>query len=168
MAPQAGENWGVNDVCLWPEMNITRIFEIHNISHVRDKKKESKAKIREYAAKTGTPVVTMEDYPLDAVIDKFKIDYFGSSIDYMLALALFEGFTDFHLYGINMELEKEYAYQKPSGDFWLGYIMGMGGKVKIYGKFSALLKTKVKKWQGEQFTEHEDLIYGFLRKRINA
>jgi len=55
---------------------------------------------------------------------------FGSSFSYMLALALFLGEYDrIELYGIEMVLGGEYAYQRESMAFWIGKADGMGVEV---------------------------------------
>jgi hypothetical protein len=52
---------------------------------------------------------------------------FGSSMAYALALALYEGKHDrIELFGIELLLEGEWAYQRESMAFWLGKADGMG------------------------------------------
>ena len=66
-------------------------------------------------------------------------DYFYSTISYMLALAIAEGFEEIGLWGIDLAHDSEYEYQKPSAEYFLGIARGQG--IKIYlPEQSALLK----------------------------
>lgn len=88
-------------------------------------------------------------YPLQQMIEEFGLSdmrpdaavkgYFHSSVDYMLALAISEGFEEIGVWGVDMTHDTEYAYQKPSGSFWLGVARGRGIKVTLPVE-SALLK----------------------------
>lgn len=81
------------------------------------------------------------EFPLQSLIDEFQLEtirpdmrnkgYFHSSVDYMIALAISEGFEEIGVWGVDMAHETEYAYQKPSGSFWLGMAKGRGIKVTI-------------------------------------
>ncbi len=76
-------------------------------------------------------------------------DYFTSSIAFMLALAIYEGFTTIDLYGIDLTVGEEYDYQKPCAEFWIGFAMGKGIEVGIPAA-CALLKTKWRYgWESE-------------------
>lgn len=88
------------------------------------------------------PAIPMSiEYPLQRMIDEFGLaslrpdmrdkGYFHSSVDYMLALAISEGFEEIGVWGIDMAHDTEYIYQKPSGSFWLGVARGRGIKVTI-------------------------------------
>jgi hypothetical protein len=41
-----------------------------------------------------------------------------------------------------MVLDNEYAHQKPSVEFWVGFAMGRGVKVEVHGQKSSILKTR--------------------------
>jgi hypothetical protein len=66
-------------------------------------------------------------------------DYFTSSIAFMIALALRDGFTTIELYGIDLVVGEEYEYQKPCAEFWLGVAQGRGATIGLH-KNTALLK----------------------------
>jgi len=66
-------------------------------------------------------------------------DYFTSTIPYMMALALFEGFERIGIYGIDLIVGSEYFYQKACLEYWIGRAEGMGVEVEI-PEDSALLK----------------------------
>ena len=66
-------------------------------------------------------------------------DYWTSSIAYMIALAIRDGFTTIDLYGIDLVVGEEYAHQKPCAEFWIGVAQGRGLTIGIHQN-SALLK----------------------------
>jgi hypothetical protein len=53
-------------------------------------------------------------------------DYFTSSVAFMIALAIEEGFKEIGLWGIDLIVGDEYFYQKPCAEFWLGVAHGKG------------------------------------------
>lgn len=80
-------------------------------------------------------------YPVEAVIAKFGpwSDYFTNGIAYMIALALFEGFREIHVYGVDMTHDSEYGPQRPCVEAWLSFARGLGVNVVIPEE-SALFK----------------------------
>ena len=78
----------------------------------------------------------------EEIIKEFDSDYFGSGIDYLIALAVYEGVDEIHLYGVCMSKKSEYAHQKPSVEHWIGIAKGRGVKVRVHGKNTAILRTK--------------------------
>lgn len=68
-----------------------------------------------------------------------EVDYFTSTPGQMVATAIFFGFSEIHLYGVDLLQDEEYAYQRPGCEYWLGIARGMGIKV-VVPKSSALLK----------------------------
>jgi hypothetical protein len=79
-------------------------------------------------------------YPIDTLVSQFGRDYFHSTVDYMLALAIFEGFEEIGVWGVDMAHDSEYEHQRPSGSYWLGQAEGRGIKVTIPGESSLLRK----------------------------
>lgn len=55
--------------------------------------------------------------------------YLSSSIAYEIALAIWEGFQEIVLYGIDLNTSSEYAWQKPGVEWLLGLAAGRGIKV---------------------------------------
>jgi hypothetical protein len=106
-------------------------------------------------------------YPLDVMLAYFKADYFASSADYMLALAIYTAETKPELYakrlgfwGIEMAPSVEYARERATFDYWYGRALErgfelVGGPQPIgyrYGYSDPELervKTQVKKRQAD-------------------
>ena len=84
---------------------------------------------------TDTPVYMQEQYPdvprsvkypLDEIVDRFSIRYFTSSVAYAIALACYLGYRRIELYGVEMETNTAYQYQRDGVALWLGVARGMG------------------------------------------
>lgn len=93
-----------------------------------------------YSTKTFEDIPSSIAYPLQEVSNFFGVDYFGHSIDYMLALAIYQGYDVINTYGLVMSQGSKYTFEKPSTTFWIGMALGRGIEVNIYGD-SSLLST---------------------------
>ena len=69
-------------------------------------------------------------FPKEAIEAKFG-KHFASSPAWMIGLALLEGVTELHIYGIHLATEWEYVKQKPNMTFLLGLAAGLGVKVVL-------------------------------------
>ncbi len=79
----------------------------------------------------------------DATVQPMSKDpYLSSSIAYQVALAIHEGYGEIHMYGIDLNTDSEYAWQKPGVEFLLGIAAARGIKVVIPDD-CALLKGKL-------------------------
>ena len=159
LAPPDGEIWGVNDLLAWREgvkLNFYMDRWWHLLPEHYDKYSIMSETIKEECNKQGTPIfctVAYDDmpssmaFPLEDLKDFFSLnnggtlDYFGNSIDYMLAYAIYQGYDHIHTYGVNMCYGTEYVWEKPATTFWVGLALGLGLTVSIHGSKSELLKT---------------------------
>lgn len=80
-------------------------------------------------AKAGEPA-SLSDAP-----------YISSSIAYEIALAIYEGFEEIHLYGVDLNTESEYAWQKPGVEYLLGFAAAKGIKVVLPSNCPLLMGT---------------------------
>lgn len=67
----------------------------------------------------------------DDLADSTGEPYLSSSIAYELALAIYEGFEEIHLYGVDLVTDAEYAWQKPGVEYLLGFALGKGIRVVL-------------------------------------
>lgn len=146
--------WGVNNTHFLKD--VDRIIDVHvsrlNPQELKDKYHLEELKERDIEAYLHSEMPGMPNvkrYPIEKIIDHFGVDYFGSGIDYMIALAIYEGATEIHIYGVAMIKGSEYEHQKPSVEFWLGVCAGRGLKFEVHGDISEILKT------------HNGLMYGY-------
>ena len=51
--------------------------------------------------------------------------YATNSIAWMILKAIDDGFEEIHLYGIHLETQSEWSYERPCNEMWLGFFMGM-------------------------------------------
>ena len=113
-------NWRTNDY----NFKVDRDFQIH------DPKKYGANAV---PCETKSPTVTQDNYPyewLENNMPRYLRDrYFKSSMDYMMAYALYEHFTkepieSVRVYGVNMSIDDdEYYKQRDSFHAWCGYAL---------------------------------------------
>ncbi len=65
-------------------------------------------------------------YPLKAISEKFGTEYFGNTICYQLAYALYKGYNKIRIYGADMMTEDEYKLEKGGVEYFIGRAVGMG------------------------------------------
>jgi D-alanyl-D-alanine dipeptidase len=78
-------------------------------------------------------------YPLEAITAAFLgrftwpdgnvIQFFTNSISYAIALAIFKGYDEIHIYGTEMGSQTEYHYQRVNVAFWTGIALGQGARI---------------------------------------
>ena len=145
------EIWGLNR--LHQQSWFTRwdrMFQLHPISYLEKCRGMSEGDRDHYdwlTKKHDKPIFCQEKYkefpsavryPIEDMRNKYG-DFYTSTLAYMMALALSEGFTHFELYGYDMEAETEYRHQRDSAEYFIGLTEGLGNKVYL-PKNSSLLK----------------------------
>ena len=132
------EIWGLNQLYkLYPTIvkHATRWFQIHH----EDIFLEGDHNTLDWMnGEYHFPIYVREKYadrfpcgvpfPKHELIEEFG-RYFSSQISWMLALAIYEGFEEIHLYGIHMAVDDEWAFQKDGVEYYIGLARGMGIKV---------------------------------------
>lgn len=148
------EVWGLNE--LWKYVpRWDRWFELHDGETLGVTKRDlSEGEVKRHlewltAQPAGKPIYMQPAfcdgrfpaataYPLERLSDKFG-RYFTSTIGYMLALAIDEGYDWIGCYGIDLASDVEYAQQRPNAEYFIGLARGMGKTVEI-APSSALCK----------------------------
>ena len=158
---QTFEIWGLNN--LWQQIPRWDVwFEMHLLEHVRgdiirrDGRIQNGTEHYEWMCKrpaNAEPIYMQKahaEIPASVAFPREKIneymgrfgvesDYLTSSISYMLVLAMYEGFKEIHLYGVDMLQEEEYYYQRTGLEYLIGLARGSGIAVYVPPQ-SALLK----------------------------
>jgi len=78
-----------------------------------------------------------ERYPLEdvlALFGNFDKRYFTSSIAYAIAYGIYSGYRNIEIWGVEMETDTEYRYQRDGATFWIGVAVGRGINVRFFGK----------------------------------
>ena len=134
------ERWGINNLCLTPSgprraKGATRWFDLHPREHIDGRRGPAvwgwyrKLLIPLYMWDTFPDLPTSTVYPHEAVREAFGgTRLFTSSLDWMVALALYEGFTEIELYAFRMG-QPNYMHQVGSGRWWLKQCADRGVKV---------------------------------------
>lgn len=132
--------WGLNDLhSILPHQNFERWFEMHDKSNWTTCRFEDSSYI-DGLKKLDIPIYVCEKvpelensirYPLEDV-SRLLRDYFANTICYMLALAIYEGATEIHIYGVDMH-KSTYHQLKVFMClmYWIGIAEGRGIKVII-------------------------------------
>jgi len=82
--------------------------------------------------------------------------FYSSSADYMLAMAIHEGYDRIELYGVEMGSSTEYKYQREGAAYFIGVATGRGITVQIPPK-SIMMKSKKYGYEGGQMIFRQDL-----------
>lgn len=147
-APCDELTWGVTLINLKREVDLVIDMNVYEDGRWGELERLGAIESREKAVSCGTPYVDLNTYPVDEIVKFFGTDYFSNTVDYAIALAIYKGFTEIGLYGINMLKGSEYSYQKAGVEFWIGQAMGRGIKVINHSPISTILKTKTGKMYG--------------------
>ena len=157
---------------------IDRLFEMHPLWMQAQSKKPEYVKPREHwawlKANTRIPVYMMEKraelpmsrrYPIEQVEALMsgwtrsgeQMKMLTSSFDYMIALAIIEGFNEIEIIGAEMSSNTEYHYQREGYAFWHGFALGHGVKVQQHAPTQLLYRPRRYGYDGFQMIYRQDL-----------
>lgn len=139
---ERGEVWGINSLYnSLPEANYTRWFEIHVADYLRQRKEHwawlQAQTIPVYMQLAHADVPASIEFPRQALNNFMRnrfdteADYYTSSFSYMVGLALMEGFEEIHLFGIDLDEDFEYFFERSGLEFMIGLARGSGVKVVV-------------------------------------
>ncbi len=116
---------------------VTRHFEFHEI----DTRKEKFMKCGLWKWMQEFPGLILSEphrefpnatiFPKDVLLQGGFRRYFTSSIAWMLGWAINETPEEIAVYGVDMALESEYAYERPCCEYLLGLAQGIGIKLRF-------------------------------------
>ena len=115
----------------------TRHFDIHcnweedNVEGTDHRGWIREAPIPTYMIEAHDDLPNAVRFPIEKVIKDAGIDYFTSTVAFEVGLALYEGFNEISLYGIDLIVGTEYSVQKACLEFWLGIAHARGVNVRI-------------------------------------
>jgi hypothetical protein len=144
------ECWGINDG--WKQLpggrhfdEWHRWFDVHPISHINAKRPmgriwyETQTDLARpiYMTRRHKTIPCSTPYPLREVQSVFQgEEFFTSSLDYCIALALYEGVDRLEIYGADMYASHERQHrdiyrknQREGASYWMGRARGMGVEV---------------------------------------
>jgi len=97
-----------------------------------------------------------EKYPIKDIVKKFNTSFFTCGFDYMMALAIYRGFTEIDVYGVTL-FRSEYKFEREGISYWIGRAEGSGIKVTVHGPTS-LMRIPARKIRGRDF---DACVYGY-------
>lgn len=143
------EVWGMNDMSHEEsDITYTRWFELHRYEHIEAQfrwllsKRLGEWYYRDIPVYTFEPSEfpegpwTLRQIPYLKMAAEFPWplnSYHCSSLDWMVAFALWEGFRTIHVVGVNNWSTIEPAAARPCLEMWLGYALGLGVTVHAEG-----------------------------------
>lgn len=157
------EIWGVNQLYRFiPKAD--RWFQIHYdwedrakwAPHTDQRKWITDSPIPVYMIDHDPSMPNSVRYPIERVMATLKMhDYFTSSIAFMIALAIAEGFEQIGIYGIDLIIGREYHYEKSNVEFLLGIANERG--IQIHKPEGCALL-----WQSFRYGYDEPTQWGFF------
>lgn len=94
------------------------------------------------------------------IIDGKPLVWFTSTSSYALALALYLGYEEVHVYGVQLTSNTEYGYQAANWRFWTGLAVGRGVKL-VYHSGADLFQDRLYGYEGNVEIGKE-----FFQKRV--
>ncbi len=168
-----GERWGINNLISMPTgpkrfKGATRWFDLHHKEHIVTRRGGGnvwgwyqKLEIPVYLWDVHPDLPTSKAYPRSDVQAMFGgTRLFNSSLDWLLALALYEEFTDIDLYAFRLD-NFRYMHQVSSGQWWLNECIQRGVRVTALSPcmpFDALSRRVV---MNPPPADSTHLMYGF-------
>jgi hypothetical protein len=73
--------------------------------------------------------ITLDDYPLEDAIETTGSNYFNNSIAYMMVYAFMQGAKEINIFGVDVESDSEYRFERPCLTYWIGWLKAKGVKV---------------------------------------
>lgn len=159
------EVWGLNQLYMaFPMMQqkASRWFQIHHRhtydvnfgrDHSHHKWLAEQKEFPIYMQNQEPDIPASVRYPKEELLKTFYRRYFTNSISWMLATAIYEtlkappgmGFKEIYMFGVDMAQDGEYAFERPSVEYFCGWIdalesFGHGTKLLIPEK-SDICKT---------------------------
>lgn len=135
-APEFGNIWGIHSLCLRRE-GLSMVWDMHKIDEDNNGCEPAQQEmIIDYINEEKIPYMTLrrhDDIPTSIAfpIWEMPLQYAECSMSYMIWYAYYIGATEIEMYGICLGIDSEYYVQRPSVEYWIGYVRGKGVKVTI-------------------------------------
>lgn len=159
LAPWDDENfdiWTINESATMKDTFVKRatgIFQMHPRGVWDSPKNQNDPHHGEWLKQNKTATIYMiekypdipmaEKYPMDEIVEKYltnlnvmcgrkRRNFFTTTVAYMVALAAYKGYKQVDFYGVELQVESEYRYQRPGAMFWIGILLQYA-EVNFYG-----------------------------------
>lgn len=118
--------------------------------------------------------VLLYEFPLNDVCKFFKLDlnenkFFRSTIDYMLSLAIYEGYKDIEIHRCTMIAKEEYYYHRQSINYLVGYGRAIGVKISFTKDSEAFYSPWLYGYENPiDYQKMQGRLYFMVKKRLEA
>jgi hypothetical protein len=170
---KADKVWSIVWAYKYEMPRLDRIIEMHPIKMQAASAKPEYIKAREHwawlKANTTIPIYMLAQYPEVPMCRIYPIGrvqalvptarrrkVFSSSFDYLIALAILEGYERIETYGFEMGSDTEYKYQREGAAYWIGYCDAHGIEL-VLPENTALLRNKMYGYEGGSMIYRQDM-----------
>jgi len=161
------ERWGCNNLILKPQLRLrfegwTRWFDLHSTEHIQGRK-GGRSNVYPWLCQQTRPIYRWAvdpAMPSSVVYPQAARNgsrLFCSTLDWMLALAIYERAEEIHLFGWRMS-HPAYEYQISSGQWWIQEAQSRG--IRVVNHSSSQLFLKMPKQRGPTPDTGKCLMYG--------
>jgi len=131
--------WGLNQLAR--SHDLDKLFVMDDL---KSRMPYWDAELPEWLKTYDRPIVTSRAYPEWPTAERYPVEdvaqHFGiplglsyySSVDYMIALAVYQGVTELHLFGVDCSDPKREETVRVGIGLWIGVAMGRGVRVVTY------------------------------------
>ena len=170
---KADEVWSIVWAYNYNTPKLDRILEMHPIWMQAASDKPEYQKARDHWAwlqdNKTIPIYMMEQRPEVPMCRRYPIEgvgallpesrrhkVFTSSFDFLMGLAIYEGFERIECYGFEMGSDTEYRYQREGAAYWIAQCDARGIEL-VLPENTALLKNKLYGYEGGSMIYRQDL-----------
>lgn len=186
------ELWGMNNLhTVLPGKQWHRWFDMHQRDYMEANNPLLGSDHLQWLRESTIPVYMLREsnefptsvrYPLEDIqecmlkswnFEPRELKYFHSTASYPIALALYEGVDEIHIYGIDMVKDSEYDYQRPNAEGWICLARQQPSLSDPSKKVRVVVADKCALLKGPGLYGYEDKDYalpmkfalGFIRQR---
>lgn len=169
--PEGVPIWSVNHAWRYG-IEYDLLLDIHPIEHLRQRPDNPAAADHEFEhwqrlheGRVGAPVYMLEAYPdipesvrypIEDVLAIIKRPFITSGPEYLVGLAILQGYDRIYTCGFDMNSESEYRYQREGMSWIIGYCDGAGIDL-VLPKGSTLCNAKLYGYEGNQMISRQTL-----------
>mgnify|MGYP001027927118 FL=1 len=168
-APLSDPEWDVwecNQLGMILPGNYTARFELHHLTEIAPENLDwlKKSTIPVYMIEKHADIPMSVRFPIETIEAEFPRGYWCSSIAYMLAFGMIQGYETIGVWGVDMAMDSEYQYQRPNAEYFMGIAEGRGIEL-IVPEASLLLKSPWRYGYEQPPVGAYDTILGALTKQ---
>ena len=137
-ARDGAEVWGCS-ICYFNQKDLDRLYNADHLPGLTCSDPDYIANVNKHGFQVWMQaphpeIPNSHAIPKDEMMRYFGLShpYWTSTIAYMVSHAIYEGYNDITIHRV-LEVvgSKDYIFQKPCLDFWLGVALGRGIKIRI-------------------------------------